>query len=51
MNQGFSFEVSATDGEASLQGPGGVGLQAYLSGSSTTVPVTTSFANFTVLAG
>jgi large repetitive protein len=43
-----AWQVTTTDSEASLQGAGGVGVQAYLSGSSTTIPVTASFANLTV---
>jgi hypothetical protein len=42
-------QVTATDSEATLQSAGAVGLQTYLSGSSTTVPVVTSFANYNVL--
>ena len=41
-------QISSTDTTASLQSAGGVGIRGYLSGSSTTVPVTLSFDNFLV---
>ncbi|MBO0879067.1 MAG: PKD domain-containing protein [Mycobacterium sp.] len=45
-----SPQVTASDADASLQTAGSVGLQSYLSGSSTLIPVVTSFANYTVAA-
>jgi PKD repeat protein len=41
-------QISLTDTEATLQAPGSVGLQSYLSGSTTNAPVVTSFNNFSV---
>ncbi len=37
--QPTGWDVSATDSTAALQGPGGVGLVTYLSGSTTNAPV------------
>ena len=42
------YQVTATDSEPDLQSAGYVGLQGYLSGSATTVPVTMSVDNFEV---
>ena len=44
-----SWQLTTTDTTASLQAPGGVGLQAYLSNSATSIPVVTSFANLSVV--
>ena len=44
--QPANAQITSTDTTASLQSAGGVGLRGYLSGSSTTVPVTLSFDNF-----
>ncbi|GAA4960665.1 LamG-like jellyroll fold domain-containing protein [Kineococcus glutinatus] len=38
-----AWQVDVTDTTAALQAPGGIGLAVYLSGSSTTVPVTASY--------
>ena len=38
--------VQATDATAALQGPGGVGVTAYLSGSATAVPVRVDLGSF-----
>ncbi|TWE11816.1 PKD domain-containing protein [Rudaeicoccus suwonensis] len=43
-----AWQVSATDTTAAMQVPGAVGLGAYLSGSSTSAPVTATFSGFTV---
>jgi len=40
--------LTATDGTAGLQGAGGVGVWAYLSGSATNAPVTASVDNLSV---
>jgi hypothetical protein len=40
------WTTSITDSSASLQGPGAVGLAAYLSGSATNAPVVASFDDF-----
>ena len=40
-----SAQITATDSSASLQARGAVGIYAYLSGSSTTAPVTISLDN------
>ncbi len=40
-----AWQVSATDTQAALQSAGGVGLQAFLSGTATNAPVVASFAN------
>jgi len=42
------WQVVGTDSTAALQAVGRVGLQAYLSGSSTTLPVVASFDNLDV---
>jgi PKD repeat protein len=44
-----AWTVSTTDAAASLQTPGGIGLAAYLSGTSTNAPVVSSWTN--LLAG
>jgi PKD repeat protein len=44
-----AWTVSTTDAAASLQTPGGIGLAAYLSGTSTNAPVLSSWTN--LLAG
>ena len=38
-------QVTASDSQAALQAPGGVGFQAYLSGSATNAPVVATFDN------
>ena len=38
-------QVTVSDSEAALQAPGGVGFQAYLSGSATNAPVVATFDN------
>jgi len=43
-----AYQITATDSEAALQSAGAVGVQAYLSGSSTTLPVVASFDNLEV---
>ncbi len=43
-------QITATDTTASLQAPGGFGFYEYLSGSSTTVPVTISIDNLLLTA-
>ncbi len=43
-----AWQVTATDSTAALQSAGGVGLQAYLATSATTVPVFASFDNLSV---
>ena len=40
------YQVTATDGESALQAAGHVGVQTYLSGSATILPVTASVDNF-----
>jgi hypothetical protein len=42
-------QITSTDTTSALQSAGGVGVRGYLSGSSTTVPVTLSFDNFLVV--
>jgi hypothetical protein len=42
------WTVTRTDSEAALQGAGGVGLLAYVSGSVTNPPASFSFDNFVV---
>ncbi|UQX89356.1 PKD domain-containing protein [Jatrophihabitans telluris] len=43
-------QISTTDTEASLQRAGSFGLQSYLSGSATTLPVTAKYDNLSVTA-
>jgi hypothetical protein len=42
------WQLTATDGFAALQAPGSVGLQTYLSSSSTVTPVTVKASAFSV---
>ena len=44
-----AWQLTATDSLAGLQAPGSVGMNAYLSSSSTVTPVTTRFGDFSVL--
>ena len=44
-----AWSASVTDGTASLQAPGGIGLQTYLSGSATNAPVTGLFDDLSVM--
>ena len=44
-----AWQLTATDSFAGLQAPGSVGMNAYLSSSSTVTPVTTRFGDFSVL--
>jgi hypothetical protein len=44
-----AWQVTATDTTASLQGPGAIGFESYVSGSATNAPVTVRLDNF--LAG
>jgi len=44
-----AWQLTATDSLAGLQAPGSVGMNAYLSRSSTVTPVTTRFGDFSVL--
>lgn len=44
-------QVTATDGTAGLQGPGGIGLMNYLSGSTTNAPLTVSYDNLLAASG
>jgi PKD repeat protein len=43
-----TWQLSTVDADPALQSAGGVGIWAYLSGTSTTVPVTASFDNLSV---
>lgn len=43
-----AWQVTANDSQAVLQAAGGVGFQAYLSGSATNAPVVASFDNLSV---
>ena len=43
-----AFQTTVNDAEASLQGPGAIGLQAYLSSNATNAPVVGRFDNLTV---
>jgi PKD repeat protein len=43
-----AWQISTTDTEAALQNAGGVGMQGYLSASSTTIPVTATFDNLAI---
>jgi PKD repeat protein len=43
-----AWQASATDSTAALQTTGSVGLRSYISGTATTVPVTTRFSGFLV---
>lgn len=43
-----NWHVSASDSTAELQGPGGIGVRTYLSGSTTNAPVVASFDNLHV---
>ncbi|WP_131106019.1 PKD domain-containing protein [Ornithinimicrobium sufpigmenti] len=43
-----NWQVTATNSAAALQGPGGIGLRSYLTGSSTNAPVVSSFDNLHV---
>lgn len=45
-----AWTASATDTTPALQGSGYVGMESYLSASSTVAPVTVSFSNFTASA-
>ena len=45
-----AFQLVKTDATASLQAAGGVGLAAYLSGSSTQAPAVATFDNLSVTA-
>jgi len=40
------WQISATDTTSAMQAPGGVGVNGYLSGSSTNAPVTISVSSF-----
>ena len=42
------WQTSVNDSEATLQGPGAVGVQAYLAGSATNAPVVASLDNLTI---
>ncbi|WP_276606842.1 PKD domain-containing protein [Nakamurella flava] len=42
------WQSTVTDAESVLQGPGAVGLQAYLAGTATNAPVVASFDNLTI---
>ena len=44
-----AWQLTTTDTASVLQNPGGVGLKAYLSGSSTNAPVVASFDNLSVV--
>jgi hypothetical protein len=41
-----AWQLTATDSTAALQAAGSIGLESYLSSSSTNAPVTVSFDNF-----
>jgi hypothetical protein len=41
-----AWQLTTTDSAAALQGPGSVGVQMYVSGSSTVTPVTLKVSNF-----
>ena len=43
-----AFQTTVTDSEASLQNPGAIGLQTYLSSNATNAPVVGRFDNLTV---
>ena len=43
-----TWQTTTTDGTASLQSAGGVGVYSYLSGSATNAPITASIDNFKV---
>ena len=43
-----AFQVTANDTTAGLQGPGGVGLVSYLSGSATNAPLVAIWDNLLV---
>lgn len=43
-----AFQVTRSDSTASVQGPGSLSIQAYLSSGSTNAPVAASFDNFSV---
>ena len=43
-----SWQLARTDSEASLQGPGSVGVSGYVSGGTTNAPVTFTFDNLEV---
>ena len=45
-----AWQVSATDATVGLQQPGAIGVAAYLSGSSTSVPLTVAFSNLSAAA-
>jgi CSLREA domain-containing protein len=45
-----TWQFSATDSSAALQGPGSVGVRAYVSSSSPTTPLTLSFDDYSVVA-
>lgn len=45
-----AWQIQATDGTAALQASGSIGLQSYLSGSSTNAPVVSSWDNLTAQA-
>lgn len=45
-----TWPLTGTDTQAELQAAGGIGLKAYLSGSSSNAPVTASFGNLLVQA-
>jgi PKD repeat protein len=43
-----AWQITSTDSTAALQAPGSVGIGAYLGGTSTTLPTTTTFSNLWV---
>jgi PKD repeat protein len=43
-----AWQLTTTDSTASLQGAGSVGLSTYIAGSATTVPLTTTFDDYSV---
>jgi large repetitive protein len=45
-----AWRATATDSNPALQGPGALGLQGYLSGSTTNAPVVASFDNLSITA-
>jgi hypothetical protein len=41
-----AWQLTVTDATASLQAPGAIGFESYISGSATNAPVTVSLDNF-----